>query len=82
MYLATGVEPTKLTEDIILEFSILSTICLSPLITLKTPSGRPASVNNSVNFIAQDGSFSDGFNINEFPHAIEIGHPHWNHWEN
>ena len=51
MYLATGVEPTKLTEDIILEFSILSTICLSPLITLKTPSGRPASVNNSANFI-------------------------------
>ena len=44
--------------------------------TLNTPSGRPASVNNSANLIAQDGSFSEGFNINEFPHAIAIGYIH------
>mgnify|MGYP003303344400 CR=1 FL=1 len=34
---------------------------LSPFNTLKTPFGRPASENNSANFNAHDGFFSDGF---------------------
>ena len=48
-----------------------STDSLSPLTTLKTPSGRPDSFNNSASLIAHDGSFSDGFKIKVFPHAHE-----------
>ena len=55
---------------------IASTASLSPLTTLKTPLGNPASINNSANLIEQDGSFSEGFKINVFPHAIEIGNIH------
>ena len=44
--------------------------------TFNTPSGNPASENSSANFIAHEGSFSDGFNINVFPQAIEIGYIH------
>ena len=55
---------------------IASTTSLSPLITLNTPSGNPASFNNSANLIEQDGSFSDGFNIKVFPQAIAIGNIH------
>ena len=43
IYSATGVEPTKLTEEISSLLKIKSTTFLSPLITLKTPSGSPAS---------------------------------------
>ena len=57
-------------------FKIASTTSLSPLITLNTPSGNPASFNNSASLNAHDGSFSDGFRINEFPHAIAIGNIH------
>ena len=57
-------------------FKIASTASLSPFTTLNTPSGRPASFNNSANLIAQEGSFSDGFNINVFPHAMAIGNIH------
>ena len=46
------------------------------MITLNTPSGRPASFNNSANLIAHEGSFSEGFNIKVFPHAIAIGNIH------
>ena len=55
---------------------IASTASLSPLTTLKTPGGRPASKNNSANFIEQDGSFSDGFRTKVFPQAIAIGNIH------
>ena len=55
---------------------IASTDSLSPLTTLKTPSGSPASVSNSANLSGQDGSFSDGFKINVFPHAIARGNIH------
>ena len=55
---------------------IASTTSLSPLITLKTPSGNPASFNNSANLIEHDGSFSDGFNTKVFPQAIAIGNIH------
>ena len=46
-----GVEPTKLTAAISLLLIIASTASLSPLTTLNTPGGRPASKNNSANFI-------------------------------
>ena len=55
---------------------IASTTSLSPLTTLNTPSGKPASLNSSASFIEHDGSFSDGFSINVFPHAIAIGNIH------
>ena len=53
-----------------------STASLSPLTTLKTPSGKPDSVSSLANISAHEGSFSDGFNINVFPHAIAIGNIH------
>ena len=55
---------------------IASTDSLSPLITLNTPSGSPASFKSSANLIAHEGSFSDGLSINVFPHAIAIGNIH------
>ena len=55
---------------------IASTTSLSPLTTFRTPSGKPASLNNSASFSGHDGSFSDGFNIKVFPHAIAIGNIH------
>ena len=42
----------------------------------KTPAGKPASIANSANRIGQLGSFSDGFNTNVFPHAIDTGYIH------
>ena len=71
-----GVDPTKLTAEISLLFIMASTASLSPLTTLKTPGGKPASKNNSANFIEQDGSFSDGFKTKVFPQAIAIGNIH------
>ena len=49
MYSATGVDPTKLTESTAGSVINKSTASLSPLITLNTPSGSPASFNNSAN---------------------------------
>ena len=49
---------------------------MSPCTTLNTPSGKPASLSNSAIKIAGEGSFSEGFNINVFPHAIAIGNIH------
>ena len=54
----------------------VSTDSLSPLTTFKTPTGKPASIANSASLIGQLGSFSDGFNIKVFPHAIETGYIH------
>ena len=53
-----------------------STASLSPLTTLNTPSGKPASLNSSASRIEQDGSFSEGFNIKVLPQAIAIGNIH------
>ncbi len=50
-----------------------STASLSPCTTLKTPSGSPASFSNSAIRTLADGSFSDGFSTNVFPHARAIG---------
>ena len=69
-------EPTKLTALTSLLFKIASTASLSPLMTLKTPSGKPASFKSSANFIEQEGSFSEGLSTNVFPQAIAIGNIH------
>ena len=54
----------------------VSTTSFPPLTTFKTPFGSPALVSKSANIIEQDGTFSDGFNIKVFPHAIAIGNIH------
>ena len=53
-----------------------STASLSPLTTLKTPSGRPASLSSSASRTEHEGSFSDGFKTKVFPQAIAIGNIH------
>src|SRR5262245_21412273 len=73
MYSATGVDPTKLTAATSGSVSNVSTATRSPLITLNTPGGKPASVKSSANRNGHDGSFSDGFNTKVFPHAIAMG---------
>src|SRR5262245_36185910 len=76
MYFAIGVEPTNDTALISGWFRIASTACLSPCTTLNTPSGKPASLNNSASRIAVDGTFSEGFSTNVLPHAIATGYIH------
>ena len=53
-----------------------STATLSPWTTLKTPSGTPASASSSARRIEADGSFSEGFRMNVFPHAIAVANIH------
>ena len=48
---------------------IASPVSPNPVITLKTPSGIPASLANSANLIAVRGDCSAGFNIIEHPAA-------------
>ena len=55
---------------------IASTATLSPWTTLKTPSGRPASLSSSATKSDADGSFSDGFRTNVLPQAIAGAHIH------
>jgi hypothetical protein len=43
---------------------------------LKTPSGSPASWNNSARSTEAEGSFSDGFKTKVFPQAMAIGNIH------
>src|SRR5687768_6064751 len=76
MYLAIGVEPTKDTALMPGCERIASTDSLSPWTTLKTPSGRPASLNSSAIMTAGEGSFSEGFRMNVLPHAIAMGAIH------
>ena len=47
-----------------------STATLSPWTTLKTPSGRPASLSSSAVQTDADGSFSNGRLTNVLPQAI------------
>ena len=76
MYFAIGVEPTKdIASTSGLSISP-STASLSPLRTLKTPSGSPASFHSLASHIDAEGSFSDGFNTTVFPAAIAIGKNH------
>src|SRR5258708_38618045 len=76
MYSAIGVEPTKLTALTPGCCNNASTASLSPLTTLKTPSGKPASVNSSAMRNPADGSRSDGFKIKLLPQASAIGNIH------
>ncbi len=76
MYCAIGVEPTKLIACTSSCDNRASTAILSPLITLNTPSGNPASLNNSAINRAGDGSFSEGFKIKVLPQAMATGNIH------
>ena len=76
MYFAMGVEPTKLTACTSGCASRASTASLSPLITLNTPSGRPASFSSAARISAVDGSRSDGFRTNALPQTSAIGNIH------
>src|SRR6188472_2251009 len=76
MYLAIGVEPTNETAATPGCSRSASTATLSPWTTLKTPSGRPASFNNSAVKIDAEGSFSEGFSTKVLPQAIAGAHIH------
>src|SRR5215470_9321184 len=76
MYLATGVEPTKLTAMTTGWVSSASTASLPPCTTLNTPSGNPASASSSASLTDADGSFSDGLSTKVLPAAIAIGNIH------
>ena len=70
MYSAIADEPTKpiaLTRGSV---SSVSTASLSPLTTLSTPAGSPASINSSASRIGTDGSRSDGLRMKVLPQAI------------
>ena len=44
--------------------------------TLKTPSGRPASLSSSATQSEAEGSFSEGLSTKQLPHAIAGAHIH------
>src|SRR5919206_4215197 len=71
-----GVEPTKLIAATSGCSSTASTATLSPWMTLKTPSGMPASCSSSATYSDADGSFSDGLSTNALPHASAGAHIH------
>jgi hypothetical protein len=70
------VEPTKLMALTSGLVSSASTAVLSPLRTLNTPSGSPASCHSRASHSAADGTFSDGLSTTVFPAAIAIGKNH------
>ena len=74
MYSAIGVEPTKLTAWTRRSSRSASTASLSPLTTLSTPGGRPASTASCETRIALEGSRSEGFSTNVLPQTTAIGH--------
>ena len=76
MYFAMGVEPTKLTACTSGCASSASTASLSPLTTLNTPSGRPASFRRPARISAAEGSRSEGFRTNVLPQTSAIGNIH------
>jgi len=76
MYRAIGVEPTNEIEAIPGCSRSRSTATLSPCTTLNTPSGSPASFQNSAIRFTGEGSFSLGLIITAFPAAIAIGKNH------
>ena len=53
-----------------------STATLSPLTTLNTPSGTPASASSSPSRSDADGSFSDGLRTNVLPQAMALPNIH------
>ena len=71
MYFAIGVEPTNEIEATSGCSSSASTDSLSPCTTLKTPSGRPASLKRAApSRWRRDGSFSLGFSTTVLPAAM------------
>src|SRR4051794_19580708 len=76
MYLAIGVDPTKLTAAMPGCSRMRSTATLSPCTTLNTPSGRPAALSSSARNNDADGSFSDGFSTNVLPQAMALANIH------
>ena len=76
MYLAIGVEPTNEMDSTSGLLSRPSTDSLSPLRTLNTPSGSPASFQSFATHIDADGSFSEGLITTVFPAAIAMGKNH------
>jgi hypothetical protein len=52
------------------------TATLSPLRTVKTPSGRPASAHSRASHSAADGTFSLGLSTTVLPAAMAIGKNH------
>src|SRR3982074_952613 len=76
MYSAIGVEPTNDSAATSGCSINASTATLSPLTTLNTPSGKPASFNNAAMRSDADGSRSDGFSTNVLPHASATGNIH------
>src|SRR5947209_5162511 len=75
-YLAIGVEPTHGPARMSGCSSTASTATLSPMTTLKTPSGTPASFKSSAVQSDAEGSFSDGFSTNVLPVASAGAHIH------
>jgi hypothetical protein len=76
MYSAVLVAPTKLTAAMSGSARMALTASLSPWITLKTPSGRPASLYSPARRRANDGSFSEGLRMKVLPQAIAMGDIH------
>ncbi len=70
MYSAMGVEPTKPMAFTSGSSSSASTATLSPLTTLSTPAGRPASIISSARRIGTPGSRSEGFRMKLLPQAM------------
>jgi hypothetical protein len=70
------VEPTKLTAAMSGCSSRRSTASLSPLRTVKTPSGTPASLSSEATNSDALGSFSDGLRTKQLPHASAGAHIH------
>ena len=76
MYRAIGVEPTNETATMSWCSRRASTATLSPWTTVKTPSGRPASLSSSAVSSEAEGSFSEGFRMKQLPQAIAGAHIH------
>src|ERR1022692_152753 len=73
---ATGVEPTKDTAATSGWSTSASTATASPLTTVNTPSGRPASDHSSAISTEGDGSRSEGLRMNVLPQAMATGYIH------
>ena len=71
-----GVDPTNDTDLMSGCVSRPSTATLSPLSTLNTPSGRPASAHSRAIHSAALGTFSDGLSTTVLPAAMAIGKNH------
>src|SRR5471032_3463074 len=76
MYSAIGVEPTKLTACTRGSINSVSTASLSPLTTLSTPGGKPASSARRAISKVDEGSRSDGLSTKVLPQAMASGHIH------